>query len=372
MTRPRQIIHGRDGGTTEMDQPRCSSTAPPDARSDAPPTPPPESREDPVFSDPGGDSAPTGADTLPELKEPEQAEAPDAGGPDFDRPTTDRPVIRARNGGRQILISTGPDLSGDTDLPDVQQGDDQAGEGDQSAPANGQTPPTRGRIDGFSADSRRRLRERLHAIRRDAKGVFLTLTYHQTRPSPDRAKRDLDVFWKRLRERYGGEHVGGISAVWKMEPQKRGAPHFHLIVYGIDFIPAQEVSRIWHDVTAEESSQHAQSGVDVESAVNEDGKLQTYLAKYMAETYEGWPGAEPGDPWANMGRWWGSLGREHLPVAEWEPEGVALHQREAQKLIRELLDEWDVDIPDGVIPPSLLINCRGDAGQRLLRLLDRL
>lgn len=306
-------------------------------------------------------------------------------GADLDRPSSSRPEIKIRNGGRQVFISTGRDPGPDFDLKEPDRApnssDSATGdlfreavdvEGDPSATADGPPPPKRGKIDGFGVGPRRRLRDRLHAMKRDTEGVFLTLTYHESDPTPERAKRDLDVFWKRLRQRYEGEHVLPISSIWKMEPQERGVPHFHLIVYGLSFIPAQTVSRLWHEVTEEESEKHRKAGVDVESAVNEDGKLQAYMAKYMAETYDGWPGAEPGDPWAEMGRWWGCLGRDHLPVAEWEDTAVKIHQREAERLIRELLDEWDVDIPDGVIPRSLMVNCRGCAGQRLLDLMDRL
>jgi hypothetical protein len=199
----------------------------------------------------------------------------------------------------------------------------------------------------------------------------LTLTYQHRDPTPDGAKQDLDTFWKRIRRRFPG-----ASAVWKMEPhtedENRGVPHFHLMVFGVQFIPVQWLSKIWHDVTGEEGYAHRKSCVDLEPFVNQDGKLQSYMAEYMEETYDKWPDAEEDGPWAETGRWWGCLSRKQLPWADWEDAPVYLNEDEAIRLISELVDEWDLDLPDGVIPPSLTINTRGDPKAYLDDLMDRL
>lgn len=265
-----------------------------------------------------------------------------------------------RGEGRQIFISTGRDLSLDDELPD---GKDEA-DREVSTPGGEEQ-----RITGFSADSRRRLRSKMHTIRRDAEGVFLTLTYQHTDPTCREAKRHLDTFWKRLRRWLEEDGVGRISCVWKMEPQERGTPHFHLIVYGVSFINAQKVSRLWHEVTDEVDHRHRKAGVDVERAVNEDGKLQAYLAKYLAKTYDHWPGPQD---LTYTGRWWGIMGRDHVPWAQWDETAVQVHQKEAERLIRDLLDEWEVDIPDDVIPPTLTVNTRGDPSKRFLEFVNRI
>ena len=293
----------------------------------------------------------------PKARDPSQA------GPNLnDRPALDEAHIRLRSPGRQLVIDTG----GGADEVEAHELDvDPEAEG--TPEANGEDSPPVAldqTIRGFSADSRRRLRKRLHALRRDAEGLFITLTYHQTKPDPERAKRDLDAFWKRLRRRFGG-----VSAVWKMEPQERGVPHFHLMIFGVDYIPARWLSLIWHQITDEPDSRHKRAGVDLEAFVNQDGKLQAYMADYMEETYEGWPGAEEGDPWAEPGRWWGCLSREDLPWADWDDAPIYLDAHEARALIRSLLDDWDADLPDEVIPPTLTINTRGDPAEVLHELL---
>lgn len=292
-----------------------------------------------------------------------KSEARDPGQPEPDLnnpPAFEDAHIRLRSEGRELVIDTGE--RPEADELDVHPEREENGE--TSAPATGEHPPTpqgeEQRITGFSEDSRRRLRRKLHSIRRDAEGVFLTLTYQHTTPTPQKAKDHLDAFWKRLERWMNEEGVGRISCVWKMEPQERGVPHFHMIVYGATYIDAQEVSRLWHEVTDEVDHRHRKAGVDVERAVNRDGKLSAYLAKYMDETYREWPHPN-GCPYT--GRWWGVRGRDHLPRAPWDEAPIYLDQHEAEAMIRSLLDEWDVDIPEGVVPASLRICTRGDPAE---------
>lgn len=70
--------------------------------------------------------------------------------------------------------------------------------------------------------------ELIASILRDAElPNFVTLTYPAKFPTVSRAKRDLKVFQQRLIRRFPGS--GGI---WKLEPQERGAPHYHLLIWG--------------------------------------------------------------------------------------------------------------------------------------------
>ena len=283
----------------------------------------------------------------------------------LDRPALDEAHVRMRPEGRQLVIDKG-DRSEEVNSED--RGPDLA---EAMGGETARDPVAESVISGFSEDARRRLRDCLHALRRDAGGLFLTLTYQQRDPTPGKAKRDLDTFWKRISRRFPG-----ASSVWKMEPhtegENRGVPHFHLMTFGVEFIPVQWLSKVWHDVTGEEDYAHRKSCVDLEPFVNQDGKLQSYMVEYMEETYDEWPGAEEGGPWAETGRWWGCLSRRQLPWAKWEDAPVYLNESEAIQIISELVDEWDLDLPDGVIPPSLTINTRGDPKAYLDDLMDRL
>jgi len=300
----------------------------------------------------------------------------DARDPSLDeKQAFDEAGIWIRSEGRQLKISTGEDPEAD-DL-DVHPDHEEGWATDE---ADGEESPTptreRGDIGGFSEDSRRRLCDRLHSMKRAADGLFITLTYHEHLPTPEEAKEDLDAFGKWVLR-----HFPATSITWKLEPQDRGWPHFHCIITGVEYIPIQKMAAAWHRITDDGSWQHRESGVDVEPMVNENGKLQAYMADYMEETYDGWPsimgeGTEnikAAVDWAQYtGRWWGVIGRQNFPWAEYDEAPVYLNRSEAQFLIRELLDEWETDIPDGVIPPSLTINTRGDPSDVLEDLLDRL
>jgi hypothetical protein len=145
-----------------------------------------------------------------------------------------------------------------------------------------------------------------------------------------------------------------------MEPQKRGVPHFHVIVYGTRWLPVRWLTEAWHECTDETSDAHRKSGVDAEWVRGgQDGKLMAYLSKYMSKEMDGWPDVA-GEAWNHPGRFWGVLSRSCLPVAPWGGWFVPMDAYEAGALIRFLLDRWGVDVPDGVLPPRMTVNTRGD------------
>ena len=87
----------------------------------------------------------------------------------------------------------------------------------------------RSSIKGFSTASRRRLLYKIAGIRRDAElPCFVTLTYPNEFPTIERAKRDLKIFIQRLKYKFS------CSGIWKLEPQERGAPHYHCLIWGVD------------------------------------------------------------------------------------------------------------------------------------------
>lgn len=99
----------------------------------------------------------------------------------------------------------------------------------------GYKPPadvTRGKIDAFTKRAQKRLYDLCNAIARqniDPNSVWLgTLTYpgYGWPPDPKQWKKDLDILSKRHRRRWGP-----LSVLWKIEPQERGAPHFHLLIF---------------------------------------------------------------------------------------------------------------------------------------------
>jgi len=91
----------------------------------------------------------------------------------------------------------------------------------------------RDRVRGFSRTSRRNLLRRLASINRSAfrafKGriIFVTLTYPKQFPEdPKLCKRHLIALRKRLQRKYGD-----CAAFWRLGIQRRGARHFHLLLF---------------------------------------------------------------------------------------------------------------------------------------------
>jgi len=168
----------------------------------------------------------------------------------------------------------------------------------------------RGAIREFSRKSRTRLQQTLCAMPKRHVGtgvLFITLTYPSSYPGQWRLwKRQLDTWVKRLRRRWPR-----AAGLWKLEPQKRGAPHFHLLVVGVPFIAKQWVSASWYEVVGSQDARHLAAGTQVQLARSHRGVI-AYAAKYTAKRQE-----LPDDWQDGVGRWWGVFNREGLGIT-WE------------------------------------------------------
>lgn len=94
--------------------------------------------------------------------------------------------------------------------------------------------------------------------------------------------------------------------IWKLEFQKRGAPHFHLLVFGVPYLPCSMVAQWWYDIVGSRDQNHLEAGVEVTRVRSLNGVL-TYVGKaYMGKAVEG--GSE-------NGRFWGIRNRKHYPFS---------------------------------------------------------
>lgn len=189
----------------------------------------------------------------------------------------------------------------------------------------------RGHIKGFSIQSRRRMLEMIATIRRDAElPAFVTLTYPGEFPTVARSKRDLKIFLQRLIRKYPG--VGGI---WKLEPQKRGAPHFHMLIWNVDHNDLLIwVVNNWYEIAGNGDENHKMfhagllmDSVPCVSEVQSFKGVWFYAAKYIGKTFEV---AEWGKTWT--GRFWGVLQREMIPFGELQE--IELPEGEIVKIMR--------------------------------------
>jgi hypothetical protein len=203
----------------------------------------------------------------------------------------------------------------------------------------------RGKISEFTKKSRLRMQRELSKVRRDALPILVTLTYPgEYSAEPKVWKRDLDNFSRRMAREYPN-----VAGVWKLEPQKRGAPHFHLLVWGMldvnyhlayfdgttGLVPAeiarlvrvQEirewVSQAWYEVVGSGDEKHLRAGTRVEDVRSLNG-VSAYLKKYL--------GKEVPPEWENAGRWWGIFQRENMPYGELVV--LAVRADKVQEIIR--------------------------------------
>lgn len=179
----------------------------------------------------------------------------------------------------------------------------------------------RGDVEDFSDASRLRLFKLLATLKTpESKGYrskvsFLTLTTRQVLHPRD-FKHKMQILFKRLTRRYPKTAV-----IWRLEYQKRGAPHAHCILYNAPYINKEDLQKVWSEITGEE-----QPFTRIE-LVRAYRQLCTYAAKYIAKSAESGfnIGAyltaldETQEPdTRSPGRIWGIWNRQALPYADQE------------------------------------------------------
>jgi hypothetical protein len=166
-------------------------------------------------------------------------------------------------------------------------------------------PKRRGAIRGFSRASRLRMLEKTAGMDWKAlehPALLLTLTYPSEWPEDwMAAKAHLLAFRKRLFRRWPGAGV-----FWKMERQQRGAPHFHLLVYNVAFIPIRWLAANWYQIVGSKDPLHLKAGTQV-ARVRSSRQAVAYAAKYLGKL------GENGDNEA-WGRRWGIWNAKQLPI----------------------------------------------------------
>lgn len=234
-------------------------------------------------------------------------------------------------------------------------------------------PPDRerGDISSFSSASRRRLIKKMLRLERSrlSDGMFLTLTYHEQWPE-DRAalKRQLNAFLQACRRRWPGLHY-----LWRVELQKRGAPHFHLILWrsrGETWEHTDDIYRwavdTWQRVSGCTTEAHARHGVDLQELTSWREAL-AYTSKYVAKM-------DSGEKDANLGRRWATS--EGLPCSP----HIRLHINERaghilRRLCRKLMSsrtEGESSFADHLREaPSALVGMDPDSVDKMLNYLAR-
>ena len=108
----------------------------------------------------------------------------------------------------------------------------------------------------------------------------------------------------------------GIGLIWKLEPQKRGAPHYHMLAWNVSrselytFVP-----KVWFDIAGNGDDKHLtwhMGGFNNEHCVQQVrtwNGVRSYASKYLGKTFEV-------EGWTKVGRYWGVINRESIPFGE--------------------------------------------------------
>lgn len=166
-------------------------------------------------------------------------------------------------------------------------------------------------ITGFSNDSRRRLLYTIGKIQTDAElPWFVTLTWPDAFPSARESKRHLSAFLRRLKRAFPG-----VGLIWKLEPQQRGAPHYHMLVWGADCELLAMVPAAWYEIAGAGDRNHylwhagCLGNKHCCQPVRSWRGVWNYAAKYLGKTFEV-------TGWDRPGRYWAVVNRHNIPFGQ--------------------------------------------------------
>ena len=189
----------------------------------------------------------------------------------------------------------------------------------------------RGEISGFSESSRSRLLRMVACLNKEDIGLplFITLTYPEIYPSnPEIWKDHLHNFRRELQRQWEG-----MAAIWRLEPQERGAPHYHLMVWGCEGLLKRKswLSRKWFEVVGSGDLNHLKAGTSVEPAKRWRG-VRSYVSKYLAKIEKGGKKQVFDYP---VGRYWGVWNKPGLRIKTEEVELTREEFNRARRIIRK-------------------------------------
>lgn len=171
--------------------------------------------------------------------------------------------------------------------------------------SGGQGGGKRQKINGFSRQSRRRCLLKLATVDFSAYKTkfFSTFTFRNEYPETKEGLKSLLILLlKRI------ERIPFVSCIfWRVEYQKRGAPHIHLLILIKEKLNSKDVikcgkmqKKAWGELTASLNQMSFTRGSEI-IEIRGDEKVYFYLSKYVAKV-------ENNDKNKRLGRVWGVRG----------------------------------------------------------------
>lgn len=152
---------------------------------------------------------------------------------------------------------------------------------------------------------------------------MVTLTYPKEFPKDGRIiKKHLDAILAWFRRR----NIDGY--LWFLEFQKRGAPHYHILLSGGDYIDGPDLSKAWYKIVDSDDERHILAGTRIERGRSKRG-LHRYAVKYASKLHQK---AVPKD-FIHVGRLWGNSRNVYPSKAYYVPV-------DCEESLSALLKEW--------------------------------
>jgi hypothetical protein len=188
---------------------------------------------------------------------------------------------------------------------------------------------TRGKIKGISRKSRKNLLRLLNKIEPNGNYYFVTLTYGKN------YSLDFKEWKKHLHRLFSSlkYHYPKLSSIWRLEFQKRGAPHYHLLL-SVPDKPSQSklrllIRKIWLRAIQDNSYATHRHAVRVD-VVRDLKKCGFYLSLYQSKD------ANDRQDIAT-GREWGIYGKPNLQFGAYGSECIS---RNEQRILRRIVRKW--------------------------------
>jgi hypothetical protein len=178
---------------------------------------------------------------------------------------------------------------------------------------------------------------------------MITLTYPKDFESDGReVKRQLNRFLSWMRSK-----IDGVNYLWFLEFQRRGAPHFHILIdHEID---KREVSQKWYDHVGSGDEKHLRAGTNVERIRKPEG-ARRYCLKYAFKMEQKRVPAE----YRSVGRFWGHS-RAVKPSVVYDPGVLGV---KPEKFV-QAMDFWEYIETVKKRPLKTLYGASGNAAEIL-------
>jgi len=217
-------------------------------------------------------------------------------------------------------------------------------------------PGKKNQIKEFSSKARRNFIFFVNSIKVDEffNKYFITLTYHNDYPTDLRLlKLDLKKFLI-----YSRREFPQFEYIWKLEIQKRNAPHYHLaFFFTFQLSPnqqnyfTQKINNIWNEITSCKCN-HCKLYKSKVYSINNQYVFYSYMTKEITKNKQ--------TEIIKLGRFWGHS--KNLKVFKWTTEEISIEEWKQikQKILEHpkygpRLIKYFKKLPDYVEPKNFLI-----------------